>query len=72
MNGLIIFNGDDGTLLLHKKYVVRFGFDDHIKESHDVLYLATMLFTLYCNANFIQVQLHHIDNDIVFFRFQRK
>eukprot|EP01083_Nonionella_stella_P150653 480327_1 len=54
MNGLIIFNNDDGTMLLQKSYIERFGFDCNVKESHDPLYLSTMLFTLYCNGHFIQ------------------
>ena len=55
MNGLLVFNSEDGSLLLYKQYLNRFGFDENVKESHDVFYLSTMLFTLYCNANFIQV-----------------
>eukprot|EP01084_Bolivina_argentea_P029074 53977_1 len=54
MNGLIIFNNNDGKLLLHKQYIARFGFKHDVKESQDVLYLSTMLFSLYCNAHFIQ------------------
>ena len=60
MNGFLVFNSDNGTLLLYNKYNERFGFDQDIKESHDALYLSTMIFTLYWNAGFIQVNIFNI------------
>ena len=61
---VIIFNNEDGTLLIDQKYSNCFGFNDDIKESHDSLYLSTMFYILYCNANFIQSYLYVFFSDL--------
>eukprot|EP01083_Nonionella_stella_P218873 784476_1 len=46
MNGLIIFNNDDGTMLLQKSYIERFGFDCNVKESHDPLFVDNAIHSI--------------------------